>query len=1246
MPVLQQRFAPERGPRERAFRGGKVVGVAGHKPNLAEHTFAFKADREIGTKSARFGRTSEPAVQGRALNLFTANRITTKEQKVITTGHNANAASTPKTDLAAALRGSHRAPGIGARSLIALCVLATLFALSTAAVAQAEPPKLISYESFSAHQFRAVGVAVEGSGDLFVSSLYEEGFFGDSKVVKLGPSGKLLSPPSPFGSEHYSGVAVNPANGDVYVLGEEGGPCFGPGFCVSPLTPAMIFVYDPNTGALLRSFEVPTSRNAFGGFFTDVQIAADSAGNVYVPQPSKEEPASSDTFVPNNEVHKYSPSGTLLKTFTGSGAGALNEPEGVAVDSSGNLWVADSGNNRIVELASSGAPVEVNGKPVEIKSEGVWSVALDGHGDVFALVENGADPCGKLEEPSCLHLVEYSSEGRQLADAGAGHFGLPDSASDRFISGVAVDQASGRVYVTDGAKEKVWVFGPPLAPVVGRELTAEVGVSEAKLGALVNPGGIQTTYRFEYGPTTEYGSSTPSPEGSVGEGLESHAVWAAASGLAPGSTYHYRVVATSEVGTAYGEDQTFTTLTVEQAACPNEQLRGGFSERLPDCRAYELVTPPVESSAQFDQSTHLMAYSSMAAADGEAVTLRTEEPAPGATTGGAYYVGTRGAGGWIAEGIMPVESYDGVICQDDKVAYAYSDQLTKDVIETNGGSRASSRAYPENPEACNIEGRQVVSGEPVGYQNLLVRENATGTYQLVNVLPPGVTPADAHFKAASADLSHVFFTETSPLAAGATYGVENLYEWDEGALRLVSWLPEGTAVPGSLAAKAPTFTEGPSGEEIVTPEHESVVSSDGSHVLFTYAGALYDRIDGQRTVQIDEKQGGTGPGSGGSFKAASADGSKVFFLDESKLTAGSTAAAGEPDLYECALGEGASKCELTDLTVAAGSAHADVLHVMPLGRHDSSYVYFVAKGVLASNTREFTNIEGKTVVEGAEPGKENLYLWNGDNTTFIATGIFYAGRFGGGRTSPDGKWFSFQSQQSLTGYDNVEPNGNSARELFLYSAATGQLVCASCNPTGEPPGEGEGAGMLPHSVEPEAMSRHLLTDAGQVFFEMGEALVPSDTNGRVDVYEYEGGHVYLISSGTSSSESNLEDASESGNDVFFRSTQQLVPQDTREGMTVIYDARVAGGFPAPASPPACTTADACRVPVAPLPSVFGAPASQTFSGVGNLTPPSAAKVTKKTVKCKRGLVKNKSGKCVRKKSKKQAKRASHNRRGK
>jgi hypothetical protein len=349
---------------------------------------------------------------------------------------------------------------------------------------------------------------------------------------------------------------------------------------------------------------------------------------------------------------------------------------------------------------------------------------------------------------------------------------------------------------------------------------------------------------------------------------------------------------------------------------------------------------------------------------------------------------------------------------------------------------------------------------------------------------------------------------------------------------------------------------------------------------------------------------------------------------------------------------------LADLTVAAAGEHADVLRVIPLGDDDNSYVYFVAKGVLASNTREFTNGEGDTVVEGAEAGKENLYLWNGEKTTFIATGEGvngrpFVGRRVGGRISPDGKWLAFESQKSLTGYDDV-----SEAELFLYSAGSGShpptLVCASCNPTGEP-----GAGVVPEGGAGETaegsggyleesqgvfLSRHLLTDAGQVFFQTAEALVPSDTNGQIDVYEYVGGHVYLISSGTSSFQSNLEDVSESGDDVFFRSDQALVPQDNQEGQVVIYDARVDGGFAEPSSPPACTTADACRAPVAPQPSVYGAPASQTFSGVGNLAPPAVkpkvkpkAKAKAKPVKCKKGFVKKMvkgKSRCVRKATRK------------
>jgi Mala s 1-like protein len=1075
-------------------------------------------------------------------------------------------------------------------SVLALTV-ACVLALG-ASVARAEPPKLISYGQFSAgdsKELMPVGVAVDqSSGNVFVADLISRHLNAFGHVDKFSAAGEPLKPPSPFGEGLDASVAVNPVNGDAYVLE---GVNFGTGR-------PEIATYDSNGKPVGSNFPVAPSNNYLG--VTTVQIAADSAGNVYVP------------VIPQNEVLEYSPAGVLLSTFTGgSGSGALSKPSGVAVDSSGNVWVADTGDNRIEELSSAGAPV------AEVKSEGVESVALDGHGDVFAIVTNSQNFCGGVKSP-CPHLVEYDSAGVQVADVGAGSFGSTSN-SPTPPSMVAVGEATGRVYVSDPGKELVWIFGPPTAPVVGRELTSEVTTSEAKLGALVNPGGIPASYRFEYGASSAYGYSTPFPEGNVGEGLSSRTVWAAASGLAPGTTYHYRVVAMNELGTVYGPDQTFTTLTSAQAACPNGEFRGGFSVRLPDCRAYELVTPSTKFSSQPWQA-------GPAASDGNAFGFHTEEPLPGAPTAGDDYLVTRGAGGWTSQGIIPLESYTGILCPNSADALsAYSSEMSKAVIAYGSLSRASEGAHVGVAE-CNSEGLQVVQGEPVGYTNLLVRDNTTGTYRLVNAPPAGVTPADAHFEGASADLSHVVFTEMAPLTPNAPYGVENLFEWDEGVLRLVTMV-NGAPVAGSLAAQG-------SQAVVVRP-----ISADGSHILFTSGNGLYSRIDGERTVQVDEAQGGPGSSGGGTPQTASADGSRIFFLDGSRLTADSTAQAGEPDLYECVLPAGASKCELSDLTVAKAGEHADVLQASMLGGKDSSHMYFIAQGVLAANTREYTDSQGKTVVEEAKGGENNLYVEQDGTTTFIAT--LFVGDFGTGAVSPDGTWFAFDSAKSLTGYENVAGNSHiHVEEIFLYNASNKQLVCVSCDPSGEAPSAG-GAQLRSFGQRP-------LADGGRVFFESEEALVPSDTNGQLDLYEFEDGQPFLISSGTSTNEllrggESFAGASESGDDVFFRATQQLVPQDTNEKANVVYDARVNGGFPAIASPPACTTADACRTAVSPQPSIYGEPSSQTFSGVGNLIPSPEAKKRakpKKTSKvCKRG--KHRRARCAARARRTRSKAKSH-----
>jgi hypothetical protein len=80
----------------------------------------------------------------------------------------------------------------------------------------------------------------------------------------------------------------------------------------------------------------------------------------------------------------------------------------------------------------------------------------------------------------------------------------------------------------------------------------------ATVTGTVNARGHHTTYSFEYGPTKDYGSTTPTQ--SAGEGTGDVAVQAALENLDPATTYHFRIVANNEGGTTRGDDRAFTTL--------------------------------------------------------------------------------------------------------------------------------------------------------------------------------------------------------------------------------------------------------------------------------------------------------------------------------------------------------------------------------------------------------------------------------------------------------------------------------------------------------------------------------------------------------------------------------------------------------------------------------------------------------------------------------------------------------------
>jgi Fibronectin type III domain len=100
------------------------------------------------------------------------------------------------------------------------------------------------------------------------------------------------------------------------------------------------------------------------------------------------------------------------------------------------------------------------------------------------------------------------------------------------------------------------------APTATTGPVTAVGPTTATVSGSVNPNGTATSWYVEYGPSTSYGSKTPTT--SAGSGTGSIAISATLTGLQPGSSYHYRVVATSSAGTAHGADGLLTTAAAPQ----------------------------------------------------------------------------------------------------------------------------------------------------------------------------------------------------------------------------------------------------------------------------------------------------------------------------------------------------------------------------------------------------------------------------------------------------------------------------------------------------------------------------------------------------------------------------------------------------------------------------------------------------------------------------------------------------------
>jgi hypothetical protein len=409
----------------------------------------------------------------------------------------------------------------------------------------------------------------------------------------------------------------------------------------------------------------------------------------------------------------------------------------------------------------------------------------------------------------------------------------------------------------------------------------------------------------------------------------------------------------------------------------------------------------------------------------------------------------------------------------------------------------------------------------------------------------------------------------------------------------------------------------------------SAISSDGSKVYWTDSGSeevgpgkVYLRLNpgeeqsagsgGQCTeaqkactVKVSEPKSS----AEARFLGANPDGTKALFEiedGEEPITVVNR------NLYEFELGTGSR--------LVAGK----VLGVVGTSE-DLSRIYFVSEeAVSGSGQNEHDEV--------AQAGKANLYLEEKGAKTFIATlaatdvanvlpditapvasgipsntvvpPIYHAAK-----VTPDGSALAFISTRSLTGYDNTDlVSGNADSEVYRYEIGAAGPVCVSCNPGGARPrgrvvqGTGNSkeslatASSLPTPTTNLYSPRALSVDGKRLFFNSFDALLPRDTNGTEDVYEWEkapgreaceqmgadlyvaptGGCLSLISSGESPQDSEFTDASADGRDVFFVTNASLLSQDP--GLFDVYDARVGGGFPPPSPPPPNCVGEACKAP--------------------------------------------------------------------
>lgn len=736
--------------------------------------------------------------------------------------------------------------------------------------------------------------------------------------------------------------------------------------------------------------------------------------------------------------------------------------------------------------------------------------------------------------------------------------------------------------VTEG---RAFAFNPPNEGPPGvQDLTAGgIGEREAELRATVNPHGGDTHYIFEYVTEEEfeedgYAAARIAGEGTVSGKSQPTQVFGRAAGLSPGTSYLFRVRATNGKGEVEAE-ASFTTYSdaPATAVCPNEALRVGLSAALPDCRAYELVTPPDTNGHAVKGLLYAgdLFSTVFSSPEGNAVTFSTEGGAlPGlGGTGSAFgdrYRATRGSGGWNIVSTGP-NGTEAVVAENGSTSLDQGFGFWWDQREGSALVNNEPTSYIMYPDGhSELIGRGELRTDPKALGKFISQNGTHIVFQTKN--DPKGTPA----KQLELD--------------APPEGTETVYDrtLDE-VTHVVSLLPGNSRPKENENA------------------HYVGASNDGEGIVFEIGTKLYLRVHDEATYEVGENVTFAGVADGGR-RVFYVKGGNLFALDTETAKRIPFTATGNATVVNAA--PGGTRAYFTSPTAVSG-AEANPNGELP--KKGKENLYLSEEGVIRFiGSVTSRDVEGEFESTTSEM-VDGLGLW----TRSLALGWLPRDP---SRVNPDGSVLLFQSRANLSGYD---PEG--AAEIYRYDSGDNRLQCISCIPT-KAAAEGgaslESYGPLLNTREPFSaygFVQNLTPDGRRVFFQSKEALVPTDNDRLQDVYEWEedgvgscnrpGGCVYLISSGRSAHPDYLYAMSRSGDDVFMTTEDVLVNGDN--DTLSIYDARVNGGF-AEAPEDECT-GEGCRPTVTPAPNLAtpAAPARGAHDNVEHRRCPKGKRAVKR-----------------------------------